>query len=59
MVGVGMGEHGHDRGNLTRRQLVGMRGVVGPGLDRHSDQPPVLGSDRIVAEHRLVGEGND
>ena len=42
-----------------------MRGVVGrqvdrePGLDGRSDQAPVLVSGRILAEHGLVGEGDD
>ena len=62
--GVGSGQHGHDGGDPQVGQSVRMCGIVGrendreAGLDGRSDKGPVLDSDRIVAEHGLVSEGD-
>jgi hypothetical protein len=61
---VGSGEHGYHGGYPQIGQSVRMCGVVGreidreAGLDGRNDEAPVFDSDRIIAEDRLVGEGD-
>ena len=61
---ISSGKHGHDGGDSQVCQPVRVSGVVArqvdrePGFDGGSDQATVLISDRIVAEDRLVSEGD-
>jgi hypothetical protein len=65
MASMGASEHGHDRVIPSAASWSGMIRISGreidaeAGVDRHRDQTPFADGDRIIGEHRPVGEGDD